>query len=101
KAQNPRRMARGKTAKIVATLKGMKTVGSGVNKRWIVMSPRFRPVAATNVAETDTELIGYDEAEAGDEKNFLPVKPGSPNASNEQQGKQQGRPGLEFRWRVG
>ena len=94
-------MARGKTAKIVAALKGMKPVGSGVNKRWIVTPPRFRPVAATNVAETDTELIGHDQAEASDEEDFLSVKQWSPGASNEQQGKEQGRPGLKFRRRVG
>src|SRR5438094_6718233 len=94
-------MARGKTAKIVATLKGMKPVGSGVNKRWIVMPPRFRPVAATNVAETGTELIGHDQAETSDEENFFPMKPRSPGASNEQQGKKQGRPSLKFRRRVG
>jgi hypothetical protein len=94
-------MARGKTTKIVATLKGMKPVGSGVNKRRIVMPPRFRPVAAANVAETDTELIGYDQAEASDEEDFLPVKQRSPDASNKQQGKKQRRPGLKFRRRVG
>ena len=94
-------MARGKTAKIVATLKGMKPVGSGINKRWIVMPPRFRPVAATNVAETDTKLIGHDQAEASDEEDFLPVTKRSPGAPNEQQGKEQGRPGLKFRRRVG
>src|SRR6476469_5371602 len=94
-------MSRGKTANIVATLKGMKPVGSGVNKRWIVMPPRFRPVAAKNVAETETELIGHDQAEASDEQNLLPVKQRSPGASNEQQGKEQGRPGLKFRRRVG
>src|SRR4026207_2454294 len=94
-------MAGGKTAKIVATRKGMNPLGSGVNKRWIVTPPRFRPVAATKVTETDTELIGHDQAEASDEEDFLPVKQRSPGAPNEQQGKEQGRPGLKFRRRVG
>src|SRR5689334_1003639 len=94
-------MTRGKTANIVAALEGMKAVGSRINKRWIVMPPRFRPVAATNVAETDTKLIGHDQAEASDEEDFLPVKQRSPGAPNEQQGKEQGRPGLKFRRRVG
>src|SRR5206468_8215780 len=99
--KNPRRMAGGKTANIVAPLKGMKPVGAGVNKRWIIMPPCFRPVAATNVAETEAELVGHDHADAGDEESFLPVKQRSPGASNEQQGKQQRRPGLKFRRRVG
>ena len=93
-------MTGGKTANIIAALKGMKPVGSGVNKRWIVMPPRFRPVAATNVAETDTKLIGHDEADASDEEDFLPVKERSPGAPNDQQGKEQGRPGLKFRRQV-
>src|SRR5689334_13279986 len=90
-------MARGKTANIVTALKGMKPVGSGVDKRWIVMPPRFRPVTAENIAEAETELVGHDHADARDEESFLPVKPRSPGASNKQQSEHRGRPSLKFR----
>ncbi len=43
-------MTRRKTANVVASLKGMKSVCACPDQRGIVMRPRLRPIAAENVA---------------------------------------------------
>src|SRR3954465_1975265 len=82
KAENPCRVAGRKTAKIVPALERMEPVGSGANKRWVVMTPRFWPATTTNIAQTDTKLVRHDQTETGDEQNSLPITEWSRGASN-------------------
>src|SRR6266705_4662378 len=60
-AQDPGGVARGKAAKIVATLKRMEPVGSVADERWVVMGPSLGPVAAANITQANTEFIGHNQ----------------------------------------
>ncbi len=39
-----------KTADVIAALKRMETVRACADKRWIIMGPRFWPIATENVS---------------------------------------------------
>src|SRR5438034_11244561 len=43
--QDPARMPGRKTADVIAALKRMETVRACADKRWIIMGPRFWPIA--------------------------------------------------------
>jgi hypothetical protein len=49
KTQDPGSVAKRKAADVVAALKQMETVRSVANERWIVIGPRLRPIATTNI----------------------------------------------------
>ncbi len=55
-------MARREAAQVVTAFKGMEAVRSVTNQRWVVLKPGLRSITPTNIAQTDTELIRYNQA---------------------------------------
>ena len=72
-ADDSRGVAGGEAAGVVADFERVEAVRAGADERRVVVVPRLGPVAAAQVAERFAELVGHDQADAGDEQRVLPV----------------------------
>jgi len=97
--RRPRRVAGGKTAQVAAGRKGMEAVRVVLDQRRVVVVPGLGPVAAEEVGDRNTALVGDDDRDAGGEQCPLPVAKRAGRTSYHQDGQERRRPQLHDRRR--